>query len=156
MDYPIFLRFYSTSWHLFRTFKFWIRFLKGDPFSQWIWGYVLGTYRSNKIVTCHLEASHVRFRVVAQPVCRYIATTPTCPRLETLRLSWMLPRGIDKVKWRSESQLVWQNPCSQAATRILHKCSARCSVMKRICSALSVPSANCFVFSLNLFMCMVC
>jgi hypothetical protein len=64
-----------------------IRFLKGGPVSQWTSGYELGTDRSNKIVSHHLEASHVRFRVVAQPVCRYIATTPTCPRQETLRLS---------------------------------------------------------------------
>jgi hypothetical protein len=63
--------------------KFGIRFLEGDPVSQWTSGYELGTDRSNKIVTHHLEASHVRFRVVAQPVCRCIATTPTCPRQET-------------------------------------------------------------------------
>ena len=128
---------------LFLTFKFWIRFLKGDIFSQWTWGYELGTYRSNKIVSHHLEASHVRFRVVAQPVCRCIATNPTCPRRETLRLSWMLPQGIDKVNSRSESQLSWQNPFSQVATGMFHICSARCWVMKRICSVLSLPSVHC-------------
>jgi len=140
---------------MFRTFKFGIGFLKREKFSRWTWGYELGTYRSNKIATHHLKASHVKFRVVAQPVCRCITTTPTCPRRETFRLSWMLPQGIGKVNSRSESQLSWQNPCSQVATRMLHICSTSCSVMKRICSAFPVPSAYFLMFSFNLLMCIV-